>query len=519
MGKERSMVVGVVWNCAELKFVLTGLLLLGSFFTLLQFLPPRATTISPTEFRSCLSRIFQNQSSSSPSPSLATQKLSSSSPSLATQKLSLPAPPPPPPPPPPLELEEASTAGPVLKQIFRPYGAAAYLFIQMSSYRGGLNTFAVTGLASKPLHVFGKPTFQCIWIPSASGNKTLNASSSSITVNATKFLPDWGYGRVYTVVVLNCTFPTNVGDDRSGGRLLLRAFHGSHEDRQPEEFVALTERPGSLNASVFTSPPSLDYVYCGSPLYGDLSPQRVREWLAYHVKLFGPRSRIIIYNAGGVHPDVFRVLEPWIEAGYVTVHDITEQEKFDGYYHNQFLVVNDCLHRYRFMSRWIFFFDVDEYIYVPPGNTLPSLLSSLSNYTQFTIEQMPMSNKLCLLQDYRRAPREWGIEKLVFRNVKRGIRRDRKYAIQARNAFATGVHMSENVVGKAQHKTEGRIKYFHYHGTISTRREPCRKFVNASELIFESSPFVLDTTMRALAPSIKKFELKTIGERLRSTRQ
>lgn len=108
---------------------------------------------------------------------------------------------------------------------------------------------------------------------------------------------------------------------------------------------------------------------------------------------------------------------------------------------------------------------------------------------------------------------------MVFKDVKRGIRRDRKYAIQARNAFATGVHMSENVIGPTTHKTEGRIMYYHYHDTIANRREPCRKFINVTELTFEGTPFALDDTMRALAPAIKRFELKTIGDRLVRTPQ
>ena len=40
---------------------------------------------------------------------------------------------------------------------------------------------------------------------------------------------------------------------------------------------------------------------------------------------------------------------------------------------------------------------------------------------------------------------EWGFEKLVYRDSITGIRRDRKYAIQAQNTYATGIHMSQNV--------------------------------------------------------------------------
>jgi galactan beta-1,4-galactosyltransferase len=58
------------------------------------------------------------------------------------------------------------------------------------------------------------------------------------------------------------------------------------------------------------------------------------------------------------------------------------------------------LHKYKFMAKWMFFFDVDEYIYVPPKSTIKSVLDSLSEYNQFTIEQMPMNAKLCHSADY-----------------------------------------------------------------------------------------------------------------------
>lgn len=80
--------------------------------------------------------------------------------------------------------------------------------------------------------------------------------------------------------------------------------------------------------------------------------------------------------------------------------------------------------------------------------------------------------------------------------------------------------MSQNVAGKTTHKTEGRIKYFHYHGTIADRREPCREFVNTTYLTSEDGiPYVQDNTMRRVAGNVKKFELRMIGPRLKGTRQ
>ncbi|RYR13324.1 hypothetical protein Ahy_B04g070382 isoform C [Arachis hypogaea] len=478
--REKKLFVGILGNYAsELKLLLTTLLLLCAVATFLQFIPSRFT-ISASDLRFCISRV---QSS-------------------------------PPPPPPAVEQDKILENG-IIKRAFNPYGSAAYNFITMGAYRGGLNTFAIIGLASKPLHLYSKPTYECQWLSSSPPH-------TPITTVGYKILPDWGYGRVYTVVIVNCTFSTPVNAGNTGGKLVLRASTSGGGDTNfniTDTIDVLNESPNSLDLSVFTSPPKYDYFYCGSSLYGNLNPQRVREWIAYHVKFFGPKSHFVIHDAGGVHEQVLEVLKPWMELGYVTLQNIRDQERFDGYYHNQFMVVNDCLHRYKFMAKWMFFFDVDEYIYVPPKSTIKSVLDSLSEYSQFTIEQMPMSSKICLSSDYGKTYRKWGFEKLVYKDSKKGIRRDRKYAVQPRSLYATGVHMSQNLAGKTTHKTEGKIMYYHYHGTIAEKRESCKMLVNSTQLTYEKTPYVLDTTMRDIAGVIKKFELKMIGSRLQKNRQ
>lgn len=523
-GGEKKLLVKVVWKsyAAELKLLLTALLVLCSLATLLQFLPSRSSSflsISTSDLRFCISRAIsqQNDAVSSSSSSSSIPLITNSSALSSSSSSPTPSPQPQPQLLQDRETTEEEVVQPngVVKRAFNPYGSAAYSFITMGAYRGGPNTFAIVGLASKPLHVYGRPAYDCLWAP-------LNSSHQPISAVGYKMLPDWGYGRVYTVVVVNCTFSDPINADNSGGKLVLRASTSGGGDRKfnlTHNIDALVEKPGSVNFTVFTSPPKYKYLYCGSSLYGNLSPQRVREWLAYHIRLFGPESHFVIHDAGGVHEEVMEVLRPWMELGYVTLQDVREQERFDGYYHNQFMVVNDCLHRYKFMAKWMFFFDVDEFIYMPPKNTIKSVLNSLSDYSQFTIEQMPMSSKLCFSQNAGKTYRKWGFEKLVYRDVKRGIRRDRKYAVQPRNVYATGVHMSQNVAGKTTHKTEGRIKYFHYHGTIAQRREPCRNLGNWTEITFENNPYVLDTTVSDIAGFVKKFELKMIGSRLQKTRQ
>ncbi|XP_004238474.2 galactan beta-1,4-galactosyltransferase GALS1 [Solanum lycopersicum] len=393
------------------------------------------------------------------------------------------------------------------KRTFITYGNAASLFVQMGAYRGGPTTFAVVGLASKPLHVFGRPWYKCEWIP--------NTNTNSSKAKAYKILPDWGYGRVYTVVVVNCTFTVNPNLDNNGGKLILYAYY-SESPKRYEKITALEEAPGSYNQSKFSPPYTYEYLYCGSSLYGNLSASRMREWMAYHAWFFGPSSHFVFHDAGGVSSEVRAVLEPWVQAGRVTLQDIRDQSEFDGYYYNQFLVVNDCLHRYRHSANWTFYFDVDEYIYLPDANTtLESVLRDFSNNTQFTIEQNAMSSILCLNNSSQNYSRLWGFEKLLFRDSRSNIRRDRKYAIQAKNAYATGVHMSENVVGGTLHQTETKIRYYHYHNSITVHEELCREFLPMSAkhniTWFDKVPYEYDDSMKKLTQTIKDFERNTIN--------
>jgi hypothetical protein len=102
---------------------------------------------------------------------------------------------------------------------------------------------------------------------------------------------------------------------------------------------------------------------------------------------------------------------------------------------------------------------------------------------------------------------QWGFEKLVFRNSITGVRRDRKYAIQAKNAY---------VIGNTTHKTEHLIRYYHYHNTINVLDEVCREFVpippKGGLTWSEKTPWYYDDSMKRIADAVREFERKTIGD-------
>lgn len=75
--------------------------------------------------------------------------------------------------------------------------------------------------------------------------------------------------------------------------------------------------------------------------------------------------------------------------------------------------------------------------------------------------------------------------------------------------------MSENVIGKTLHKTETKIRYYHYHNSITVPGELCREFLppSAKDNVtwYNKLPYVYDDNMKKLAKTIKEFERQAIG--------
>jgi hypothetical protein len=70
------------------------------------------------------------------------------------------------------------------------------------------------------------------------------------------------------------------------------------------------ETLGSYNESKFKPPFPYKYLYCGSSLYGNISASRIREWMAYHMHFFHPRSNFVLHDAGGFTPAGQVALDP-----------------------------------------------------------------------------------------------------------------------------------------------------------------------------------------------------------------
>lgn len=113
--------------------------------------------------------------------------------------------------------------------------------------------------------------------------------------------------------------------------------------------------------------------------------------------VFGSSTHFLFHDAGGMSADVLAVLQPWIELGWVSVQNLQLLEVYEGRSHHQFTMLNDCMLRAQTLSNWTFFFDVDEYLYVPPGASLQQILarSESKRVTQIRMETVKMAAALC----------------------------------------------------------------------------------------------------------------------------
>ncbi|MCO5606067.1 hypothetical protein L7F22_060254 [Adiantum nelumboides] len=430
----------------------------------------------------------------------------------------------------PIEADSRSTVVRLEKdteRFFQAIGSGAALFVKYGAYRGGSNTFAVVGLGAKALYDFAEPEFECYWVPLSAvrsrHNPTIQQALRIQKGHAYPMLPDMDYGRVYITVVVNCTFAEPVGtatDDR-GGQLVLYATHGDGQGKPPVRFVALTEKQLATDAARLEPPVPHQFAYCSPPLYGELHPARMREWLAHHIRLFGPRSHFHLHDAGAINAEVRAVIEPWSRLGFVSVQNVTEQEKYDGYYHNKFLIMNDCLHRTRFKADWTFFFDMDEYLYVLPDSSLQSLTTqSYANLSMLQFNQVRMSDYVCQAPQAVDSDCRWAIEDLLFADKDSDYEKKApKYAVQGRAVFAVGLHKSEAELGHMQGEQGWawwpKIRYYHYQSILPKSKDRnCYEYVNYTTppFSFQDHTLELDTSMVYMASLAKKFEVDQIGE-------
>jgi hypothetical protein len=88
------------------------------------------------------------------------------------------------------------------------------------------------------------------------------------------------------------------------------------------------------------------------------------EWLTFY-ELIGV-DHFFLYDNGSTD-DVMAVLKPWLERGRVTLHAWAEHP-------GQLRAYGHCLAYHRRETRWIMYVDLDEFLFSPANQHLPSVL-------------------------------------------------------------------------------------------------------------------------------------------------
>ena len=88
------------------------------------------------------------------------------------------------------------------------------------------------------------------------------------------------------------------------------------------------------------------------------------QWIEFH--LLTGVEHFFMYDNGSTDSSR-EVLAPYVEEGLVTLHVWPERP-------GQHSAYDDCIERHRHDSRWIAFFDIDEYLFSPTGRTVPEVL-------------------------------------------------------------------------------------------------------------------------------------------------
>ena len=109
------------------------------------------------------------------------------------------------------------------------------------------------------------------------------------------------------------------------------------------------------------------YAFCGAPLHGKVRPDWILQWMTYHHYLAEGKGHFFFYNMGGLAEKDKPLFKRFSDAGLLSITDILDPDLASDYptwYYHQVLLINDCLHRSRFMAERVFFFDYDEFLQV-----------------------------------------------------------------------------------------------------------------------------------------------------------
>ncbi|CAI5514003.1 unnamed protein product [Closterium sp. Naga37s-1] len=284
---------------------------------------------------------------------------------------------------------------------FRVHPTSISLFAVVSTYRTGEASFMVVGesLLGAQLHFAGALVDECVWQGEAEaegGDKEPPVVAPAETLH---LRPSEHISLPWGALLIRCAFNASVGSNSRGG--VLSVLKRSEQQRQRRSIAhehahavgfdveatspltlhtaampVFREKTGGFD--IVTSPLKYNLTYCSGSLFGHIDPRALGDWIRYHHRVVGV-EKFFFYDHGGltVDNDTAAVVAPYEESGVVTVTRMKGGRHFVSYYSHQIMNQNDCLYRSSFLTKWLLYTDLDEYIFTPPPATFLSFLHRL----------------------------------------------------------------------------------------------------------------------------------------------
>jgi hypothetical protein len=140
----------------------------------------------------------------------------------------------------------------------------------------------------------------------------------------------------------------------------------------------------------------------------------LREWVEFHL-LVGVEKFFLYDNASQDKEAHFEVLAPYVEDGSVEVRDWPQLP-------GQVQAFQHCLRDQRGKSRWLAFFDLDEFLFSPTGQPIPELLVDYERWPGLVVNRATFGTSghrtrppgLVIENYVRRSPEPASIKSIVY---------------------------------------------------------------------------------------------------------
>ncbi|CAI6008239.1 unnamed protein product [Closterium sp. NIES-65] len=149
-----------------------------------------------------------------------------------------------------------------------------------------------------------------------------------------------------------------------------------HMGMEGEDKVVYEEQPGEVVTAMTHAPFLYNITHCSPPIHGQVISYRIYQWMDLHIRM--GVDHFSLNDVGGVDPQLRTLIAPLLDEGIVEITDFRDLLNYEVWYDGQVMMVNDCVYRFRHLSKWIMYLDFDEFMFI---NAIPRLSARIHRLT------------------------------------------------------------------------------------------------------------------------------------------